>query len=131
MKNWQKKILIHLQGYFYVAAGINHFISPNFYLSLIPPFFSFPEWINFLSGIAEILLGLGVLYFPTRSRSGLGIILLLLAFIPSHVYFIQVGSCIESSLCVPEWIGWFRLVIIHPILIYWAFWIFKNPKIYG
>jgi uncharacterized membrane protein len=90
MKIWQKKVLIHLLGYFYVAAGINHFVSPDFYLPLIPPFFSYPEWINYLSGIAEILLGLGVLYFPTRSRSGLGIVFLLLAFIPSHIYFIQV-----------------------------------------
>lgn len=131
MKTWQKKVIIHGLGYFYIAAGLNHFISPDFYLPLIPPFFSYPEWINLLSGVAEVLLGLGVLYRPTRSRAGLGVVLLLLAFIPSHVYFIQVGSCLDNSLCVPEWIGWFRLLIVHPVLIYWAFWIYKNPKIYG
>lgn len=130
MKIWKKKVLIHGLAYFYVAAGLNHFISPDFYLPLIPPFFSYPEWINLLSGLAEVLLGLGVLYRPTRSRAGLGVVLLLLAFIPSHVYFIQVGSCIENNLCVQEWIGWLRLLFIHPILIYWAYWIYKNPKIY-
>lgn len=130
MKVWQKKILIHSLAYFYLAAGINHFVTPEFYLPLIPPFFSNPELINLVAGVAEILLGLGVLYFPTRSRAGYGIVLMLLAFIPSHVYFIQVGSCIAGGLCVEAWIGWLRLVVIHPVLIYWGYWVAKNPKIY-
>lgn len=131
MKTWQKKVIIHGMAYFYTAAGINHFVSPDFYLPLIPPFFSQPELINHLSGMAEILLGLGILYFPTRKRAALGVILLLVAFIPSHVYFLQIGSCVEEGLCVPEWIGWLRLIAIHPLLMYWAFWISRNPRIYG
>ncbi|GAB2485986.1 DoxX family protein [Algoriphagus taiwanensis] len=126
-----KKVVIHAMGYFYLAAGINHFLTPEFYLPLIPPFFSHPELINTLSGVAEILLGLGVLYFPTRSRAAWGVVIMLLAFVPSHVYFIQIGSCVEGGLCVSEWIGWVRLVLIHPVLIFWAYWIAKNPKIYG
>ena len=130
MKIWKKKLIIHTLSYFYLAAGINHFVSPEFYLSLIPPFFSYPELINYLSGIAEVMLGLGIMYFPTRKRAALGIMVLLLAFIPSHAYFIQIGSCVENGLCVPEWVGWIRLVMIHPLLIFWAFWVYKNPKIY-
>jgi len=130
MKVWQKKTIIHALAYFFLAAGINHFIAPEFYLPLIPPFFSYPELINVLSGIGEILLGLGIMYFPTRSRAAWGIVILLIAFIPSHVYFIEIGSCIENGLCVPEWVGWFRLLIIHPILIFWAYWVAKHPKIY-
>ncbi len=131
MKVWQKKVIIHGMAYFYTAAGINHFIAPDFYLPLIPPFFSQPELINIIAGITEILLGMGILYFPTRKRAAWGIILLLLAFIPSHVYFIQIGSCVEDGLCVPELIGWLRLILIHPFMIFWAFWIGKNPRIYG
>ncbi len=130
MKVWQKKVLVHGMAYFYLAAGVNHFVSPEFYLPLIPPFFSQPELINTLAGVAEILLGLGILYYPTRKRAGLGVLILLVAFIPSHVYFIQIGSCIEGGLCVPEWVGWFRLLVIHPFLILWAGWIWKNPRIY-
>jgi uncharacterized membrane protein len=130
MKVWQKKTIIYALAYFFLAAGINHFIAPEFYLPLIPPFFSYPELINVLSGIGEILLGLGIMYFPTRSRAAWGILILLIAFIPSHVYFIEIGSCIENGLCVPEWVGWVRLLIIHPILIFWAYWVAKHPKIY-
>lgn len=131
MKIWQKKVVIHGLAYFYLAAGINHFISPDFYLPLIPPFFSKPELINVLAGIAEFLLGLGVLYYPTRRRAGFGIVLLLIAFVPSHIYFIQIGSCVAGGLCVPLWLGWIRLVLIHPILIFWGYWVAKNDKIYG
>ena len=126
-----KRIVIHGMGYFYLLAGINHFLNPAFYLPLIPPFFSDQYLINIFAGIAEVLLGLGILYFPTRSMAAWGVVIMLFSFVPAHVYFIQIGSCVEGGLCVSEWIGWVRLVLIHPILIFWAFWIAKNPKIYG
>lgn len=127
MKKFVQKFLIYCMGYFYLVAGVNHFVTPDFYLPLIPPFFTNPEWINILSGVAEVLLGLGVLYLPTRKRAAWGIFGLLLCFIPSHVYFIQIGSCIEGGLCTPEWVGWFRLLVVHPLLLFWAFWVSKNP----
>ena len=129
MKKNIQKFLIYSMGYFYLIAGVNHFVTPDFYLPLIPPFFSNPEFINILSGIAEILLGLGVLYLPTRKRAAWGIFGMLLCFIPSHVYFIQLGSCIEGGLCVPEWVGWVRLMVIHPILLLWSFWVSKNQML--
>ena len=122
-------MIIHALGYFYLLAGINHFLTPDFYLPLIPPFFSSPEFINWLAGVAELLLGVGVLYLPTRRRAAWGILVLLLCFIPSHVYFIQVGSCIPQGLCVPVWIGWMRLLLIHPLLIYWAVWVAKHKRL--
>ena len=129
MKTSIQKVIIHALGYFYLVAGINHFLTPDFYLPLIPPFFSSPEAINVLAGVAELLLGVGVLYFPTRKRAAWGIVVLLVCFIPSHVYFIQVGSCIPEGLCVPAWIGWIRLLLIHPLLIYWAVWVAKHDRL--
>ena len=104
---------------FYVAAGTNHFINPNFYLPLIPGYLPFHGAINITSGIIEISFAL--LLIPTFSRkwAAYGIIAMLVAFIPAHVYFIEVNSC-AGDLCVPSWVGWFRLVVIHPLLIYWA-----------
>lgn len=131
MKRGLQKIIIHVLGYFYLVAGINHFLTPDFYLPLIPPFFSYPELINVLAGVAELLLGIGVLYFPTRKRSAWGILVLLVCFIPSHSYFIQVGSCIPEGLCVPQVVGWLRLLLIHPLLIYWAFWVSKHDRLMG
>jgi uncharacterized membrane protein len=107
---------------FFILAGLNHFVNPGFYLPLIPKYFVYIETINFLSGIAEVILGTGLLFSATRRLSGYLIILLLLAFVPSHIYFIQIGSCVPGGLCVPEWVGWLRLLVVHPLLIGWAWW---------
>lgn len=105
---------------FYVLAGINHFINPDFYLPLIPPYFENIVLVNVLAGVVEIGLGLLVIPAKTRKWGVLGIIALLIAFIPSHVYFIQIGGCVEAGLCVPAWVAWIRLLVIHPMLMYWA-----------
>lgn len=115
-------------GLFFVAAGLNHFLNPGFYLPLIPPAFPFPEFINIVSGILEIAGGAGYMAGRWRKRSGYFLVLLLILFIPSHVYFIQLGSCIEGGLCVPDWVGWVRLVVIHPLLIWGVIHFIKPHK---
>lgn len=116
----RKVISCWIQSFFYLIAGANHFVNPSFYTDLIPPFFANAAFINDVASGAEILLGLGLLLHKIRKYAVLGIVLMLIAFIPSHVYFIQLGSCVKGGLCVPEWVGWLRLVIIHPLLMYWA-----------
>ena len=121
-----KKVSLYLQAFFYIFAGANHFIDPGFYFPLIPDYLQdFSALINVSSGIIEIGLGVSLVFRFTRRRAAFGIFLMLIAFVPSHVYFIQIGSCIEDGLCVPEWIGWIRLVLIHPILMWWA-WSVRN-----
>ncbi len=117
MKTYSFSVLA--MALFYVAAGLNHFINPAFYLPLIPPYFPYHTLINVSSGAIEVIVG--VLVIPTFSRkwAAYGIIAMLIAFIPAHIYFIEMNSC-AGELCVPTWIGWFRLVVIHPLLVYWA-----------
>jgi uncharacterized membrane protein len=118
-KRWARLTL----AAFYVAAGINHFWHPEFYRPLIPDYLPWNDWINTLSGVAEITLGIFVLPAATRKIAAYAIIAMLIAFIPSHLYFIQLGGCIPEGLCVPEWVGWVRLIIVHPLLIGWVWWI--------
>lgn len=109
---------------FYFAVGVNHFVQPQFYLPLIPPYFPNPEFINYLSGAIEILLAIGVALPKFRKRAVILILLMLIAFIPSHVYFVQVGACMgEQSLCTPVWVGWVRLLLVHPLLMLWAWFV--------
>lgn len=113
--------------FFYAFAGLNHFIMPDFYIGLIPDYFHSKSTYNALAGLGEILVAIG-LYFPlSRKTSVFGILFLLLAFIPAHIDFIRVGSCVTDSLCVPEWIAWLRLIVIHPLLIWWAL-IYRNYR---
>lgn len=110
------------QALFYIAAGTNHFVNPQFYIPLIPPYFSDPFLMNWLSGVAEILLGLGLFYKPTRKLAAYGLIVLLFALIPAHVYMIQIGGTtgVDASLNVPEWIAWIRLFPFQFLLMWWA-----------
>lgn len=118
-----KQVVRYLLIAFYVFAGINHFWHASFYYPIIPPYFQ--QWayqLNIIVALSEIGLGCLMLFSATRRLAAFGIILLLVVFIPTHIYFIQIGSCVPNGLCVPAWIGWARLLIIHPILIAWAWW---------
>ncbi len=118
----------YILGLFYIAAGINHFISPDFYIGIMPPYFPAPDVLNILAGIAEIALGAMVFFDATVRWACYTIIAMLIAFIPVHVYFIQVGSCIEGSLCIPQWQGWVRLVVVHPLLLLWAWAVSRSAE---
>jgi len=117
-----KRLSRYFMAGFFVFAGINHFLNPDFYIPLIPPYIPWPETVNWVSGLVEIILGFGLFFEKTRRAAAGGVILLMLLFIPTHIYFIQIGSCIPDLLCTPQWLGWVRLVIIHPLLVLWAWW---------
>jgi uncharacterized membrane protein len=110
---------LNLFSAFYGIAGIMHFILPSIYVQVIPEEIGSPSLLNYAAGIAEIAVAVMVLFYKTRKIGGYITIAMLLAFITSHIYFIQMGSCI-NDICLPEWVGWFRLIVIHPLLIYWA-----------
>ncbi|MEO1259607.1 MAG: hypothetical protein AAFZ15_12455 [Bacteroidota bacterium] len=119
--SWKRTGLL-LLIVFYFVAGVNHFVMPGFYGPLIPDYFPAKNALNTISGIAEILLAGGLAIQKTRSIAAFGIIVLLVAFIPAHVHFIQAGACFEGSLCVPLWVAWVRLFPIHLLLMLWAWW---------
>ena len=125
MKNILRLLLIG----FYAFAGTYHFINPEFYWDLIPDYLPYPVFINYVSGVLEIVFAIGVAIQKYRGIAVKGIIALLVLFIPSHVYFIQIGSCVEDGLCVAPWIAWLRLLIIHPLLILWAWSVAPIPEL--
>ena len=50
---------------FFVAAGVNHFINPNFYDALVPEFLPYPRQLHQLTGVIEIIIPL---FFFTRYK---------------------------------------------------------------
>lgn len=97
LTKWSRILLALL----FIVAGINHFVNLESYIPLIPDYFPYKSFLNLARGFFEILFGLGLFYPKTRKLSAYGIIALLIAFIPAHIYFIQQGSCI-GELCIPE-----------------------------
>ena len=113
----------------YLAAGINHFAMPEFYYPLIPDYMGNKSTLNILSGIAEIGGAIGLMIPATRKWAAFGIVAMLIAFLPTHIYMITDADKLQiNGAALPVWAAWIRLLIIHPILIGWAWWHRKTVK---
>lgn len=109
-------VLLYLMAALYTLAGINHFRSPRGYLAIMPPFIPNPGLMNIISGLAEIGLGIGLLFPQTRVWAAWGVIALLVAIFPANIYM-AVG---EKFTSISPWIRWGRLPI-QGLLIWWAY----------
>ena len=85
---WLKIGLLALMAAFYVMGGVNHFLNPDFYLEIMPPYIPAHGTMVALSGVAEILLGVLVMVPATRRWAAWGIVLMLIAFLPVHVHML-------------------------------------------
>lgn len=116
----KKKASLYVMIILYLAAGINHFVHPDFYIKIIPAYLPEPRLINIAAGIAELTLGSLLIFKYTRTIAAFGIILMLILFIPAHIYLIQKSGCNTSKICWPLIIAWIRLVPFQFVLIWWA-----------
>jgi uncharacterized membrane protein len=113
-----KRILKHLLGLFFVTAGLNHFISPGFYLKIMPPYLPGHLFLVYLSGFFEMALGLLVLFPKFTRLSAWGLIALLIAVFPANIHMST------NPELYPEYnpaVLWFRLPL-QVVLIAWAYW---------
>ena len=57
-----KSFLIIISSIFYVVVGIKHFIEPEYFLSIVPPYLPYHLELVYISGLFEILFGLLILF---------------------------------------------------------------------
>ena len=66
---------LYVMAFVYFIAGLNHFRNPRLYLKIIPPYFPNPKALNYISGLAEIILAIVpthlYMYFDEKARMGL------------------------------------------------------------
>ena len=78
-------VLKILLAVFLIYGGFNHFYKPEFYNGFIPDFL--PKLtVNYISGGIEILLGIGLFLKGYEKKSAYGILLLMIAFMPIHIW---------------------------------------------
>ncbi|MCI1188275.1 DoxX family membrane protein [Hymenobacter sp. DH14] len=100
----------------FVGAGLLHFLRPATYLAIMPPQLPQPLLLVYLSGLAELLGGLGLLPVQTRRLAGWGLLALLVAVFPANVYM----ALIHEQLHIPGWVAWGRLPL-QPVIMWWVF----------
>src|SRR5688500_18893965 len=81
-----KNVLRVVFGVFMIFAGIMHFVRPDFYVRIMPPILPFKEAAVAISGIAEILLGAGLIVPRTKRIAARGLVALLVAVYPANIY---------------------------------------------
>ena len=102
-------------GGFYIYAGFSHFRVPKFFLKITPKWVPYPEQVNILVGVIEIVLGSGLFFAATRHYAAWGIIALLIAVFPANVYHFQKAKkkgkhVLATAIRLP----------IQAVLIWWA-----------
>lgn len=120
-----KRPLLYAMAVLYIAAGLLHFVVPQLYVQIIPPILPAPLALVYLSGIAEIGLGLGLLHSRTRRVAAWGLVALLVVIFPANVYMATSGVVIEGSPIgsgdPSDLVRWGRLPM-QVVLILWAGW---------
>ena len=78
-------ILRIIFGLFFAYAGFMHFKKPKFFNGFIPDFL--PKLaVNYVFGSIEFILGLGLFFNQTAKVSALGIFILMILFLPIHIW---------------------------------------------
>jgi uncharacterized membrane protein len=113
---------------FMVISGVAHFAIPDAYAALIPPQLPAPLLLVYVSGIAELALGLALLWPRTRRLAAWGIIALLIAVYPANIYHAASGGLdhpdLPAAFADPV-VAWVRLPFQF-LFIAWA-WLFTRP----
>jgi uncharacterized membrane protein len=110
---------------FMVAAGVNHFLAPATYAAMIPAAFPAHRALVYVSGVAEVLGGLGLILPATRRLAAWGLVLLFLAIFPANLNM-ALHQLPLGDRAVPAWALWARLPL-QAVLIAWAWWFTRPP----
>jgi uncharacterized membrane protein len=116
-----KAVTLYTMGALYVAAGFFHFLKPKAYLKIMPPYIPVPLLMVYLSGAAEVALGIALLIPALQSYAAWGIILLLITVFPANFYMYQKGG---AAFKMSDRALFWRMPL-QLALIIWAYWYTK------
>ena len=105
-----------LLGLFFIGSGVNHFLIPKAYQRIVPPGIGDPATLVTVSGVAEVLGGIGVFLPATRRLSGIGLIALLAAVFPANLHMARNPEKFHK---IPRWALYARLPL-QPLAMVWA-----------
>ena len=107
----------------FVFTGTVHLVNPRLFLPIMPPWIPWPMGCIVVSGVLELLGGVGLLIpnAAIRKLAGIGLILLLIAVFPANVYMAAAHIQVHGIPSRP-WMAWARLPF-QPLLmaaVWWA-----------
>lgn len=94
---------------FFTFAGTMHFVRPKPYEAIMPPWIPAHREMVVLSGVAEIVGGLAVLFPRLHPAARWFLIALLVAVFPANVHMTINPEDIKGLPDIPQWLLWARL----------------------
>ena len=113
----KNRVLRNILATGFIIIGILHFIFPDPFMKIMPHFIPFKKELVCISGLFEILLGLGLLFKSTKKMAGWGLILLLIAVFPANIS--MAFKNIDFGV-IPQWALWLRLPLQFVLM--WLVW---------
>lgn len=106
-----------LLALFFVGAGVMHFVRPDFYVKIMPPYLPWHLELVYLSGLFEVALGLLLLVPRTSCSAAWGLVALLIAVFPANIHVFLHQELIPA----PGWLHLLRLPL-QGLFVLWAYW---------
>jgi uncharacterized membrane protein len=112
-----------------IAVGVLHFANPDPFVRIMPAWLPAPLPLVLVSGVFEILGGVGLLVPRTRAFAGLGLVALYVAVFPANVNMAVNHISLDPASPIPAWVLWLRLPL-QAVLIACALWVRREdpPK---
>lgn len=100
-----------------IAVGVLHFVDPDPFVKIVPPYLPGALALVYVSGVFEILGGAGLLVERTRRLAAFGLIALYVAVFPANIQM-----AIQGDPSIPDWALYVRLPF-QLVFIAWAYWV--------
>ena len=111
---WSRALL----AVFFMGAGVLHFVIPQYYERIVPQWLPNASLLVAVSGVAELLGGIGVVFARTRRGAGWGLIALLIAVFPANVQMLRLAMAAHAGVASQAAL-WIRLPV-QGLLIWWV-----------
>lgn len=102
----------------FVPFGLLHVVAADKFLAIMPPQIPFPREVIVVTGIAEILGGVGILIPRVRKAAAIGLALYAICVYPANVYHALAHKHVPP---LPDsW--WYHAprLLFQPVFVWWA-----------
>lgn len=101
-----------------VITGVDHLVTPQRYLAMMPDFVPLHPQIVLFTGVCEILGAIGILIPRLRYLAGVMLAIYFICVFPANIKNAIDGLAVEG-LPTGRWYYWVRL-LFQPVVIWWA-----------
>jgi uncharacterized membrane protein len=108
-----------------VAVGVVHFAVPQWFVAIIPAALPAHLTLVFISGVFEILGGVGLLVGRVRRAASFGLVALYVAVFPANVNMVLEP---RASHGIAPWLLWARLPL-QAVFIAWALYVGRDDGV--